>query len=110
MTRVICLLVSCFLFSSNSIAGKLTGTVSLAVNSKSTFLNFYGPGVRYSTEEYSFGAGFFPSLRYDVDNRDFSPALGIGPVISRGQYTISLPSYLISGTWYSAVGIGIMFQ
>lgn len=88
---------------------KVVGLPSVAFNSGNAFLNFGGPSVKIESDRYFGGLSFFPSLRHNSSTSEWSPILGAGLFMGRGNVFIVVPSYYYSLSWYSAVGIGYKF-
>lgn len=88
---------------------KASGTISVAANADSYFLNFGGPQLRWDAPRFFFGASFFPSLRYSQDESEVYPLLGAGIFIGKDKFFVQVPTYFYSGAWYSAIGVGYKF-
>ena len=107
------LILSVFLMLSGvSNAGeefKILGVPSFAVNSGNSFLNFGGPSLKLEYGDYFGGLSFFPSLRHNSSANEWTPILGAGLFVGRGNIFLVVPSYYYSSAWYSAVGLGYKF-
>ena len=82
------------------------------------YLNFAGPGIKFSHRSVTLMAGMLPSLRFRKDESSprqapVTPTLGFGPTIVYRKLALQFPLYYnaktnaADGKWKVGVGIGI---
>ena len=82
------------------------------------YLNFAGPGVKFSHRSVTLMAGMLPSLRFRKDEgsprqASVTPTLGFGPTIIYRKLALKFPLYYnaktnaADGKWKVGVGVGI---
>lgn len=82
------------------------------------YLNFTGPNINVSNNDYKVILGMLPSLRFKEDrgiprNSIVTPNLGIGVTYCYKRYTIQLPLYydaktiVNNGKWHIGFGLGL---
>ena len=96
------------------------GCVVAGYLDKGTYVNFSGPGVKWSRKPYSLLMGVLPSLRFKEDsslvkNSLVTPTLGAGLTLSVKKLVLQLPFYYFPktasepGRWKAGAGLGYKF-
>ena len=96
------------------------GAVVAGYVDKGAFINFTGPGVKWTKKPYALLAGVLPSLKIKEDNAVIKnatvvPSLGAGFTLTVKHLAVQLPFYYtpknasVSGKWHAGFGVGYKF-